>query len=270
MRTSIFTALGLGACLLAVTPAAAEDDWIAGIEKKLEQKISLEIKDSTVSSALTLFQKSSGVTVTLDPAAAKAVKSVKIDFSAKDMTGAHALGNILRLSGLRYTFADGAVHVSSTRQVAQKLVESSAKVTEEAVESKPMTNGDAAVIRMNSTYYQEEHYGIGITGEGTRFTQKWQKPYLDPVTGLTQYPGPPIISESESAGGRGVWFTQQPYYIKPQYRGLVPQSLSDRVVVQEVVHKNSGDDTASQILKILAENPDLTGKEILEKIKGAK
>lgn len=265
---------GIGAgvvafCLAAGAQAgeagkAKQDDWVARVDKALDETLTnVKLEGQSLTDTLKALQGWTGVTVTLDPSAAKAAAGVKIDFTAKRMSARNVLGNVLRLAGgLRYTLADGAIYVSTTENVAAKLL---TPATDAGPESAPMTIGEAAARRMERELATEGMPPVlGIVG--SEWYGSWGAPRSNPATGITDFPGPSsVILRSEDHGDRRFWFSSFPYFVKPEYRGLVPQSLGDSIRTEVV--RDRTDDTARKILKIIAENPAITGREILKRLR---
>lgn len=235
-------------------------------QDKISKALDAELKDinwtgQPVGDVLKAFSKSAGVTVVFDPKAAEAVKDVKIDLVAKSMTARNVLGNILKLAGgLRYTLANEAIYVSTASSIANKLLAPVAEA--EPRESRAMTTGEAAAMRMNREAASEGVVALGIVGP--EFYGSYQAPRTR-ADGITDFAGPSsVILRSEDYGDRRFWFTSTPFFVKPEYRGIVPQSLSD------AVRTEVKDDTAEKIVAILKANPNLTGAELLARIQSAR
>lgn len=242
--------------------------WAEKLDKGLDRRLSkFEVDGASVAEAIKRFGQLTELSVVLDPKTATALAETRISLKLGAMTARAVLGNILRMAGgLRYTYADGAIYVSTASRVAETLIAGSAGAT---TTSRPMTVSEAAVMEMNRSFYEEGYVGLGIMGEGAGYTPRWKAPHTDPHTGLTHFPGPPAFyGGHDDTGHRRFWFTKSRYYVKPEYRGLVPQSLGDVTRVQEVVKQE--DDTGKRLLKIIAENPQLTGAEILQKLQSMK
>ncbi len=250
-----------------------EPHWTRKVARVLDRTLKdVKIANKTLPEALEDFAKLSGVKVKLDVQVIKALplgRPVRIDFVTKEMTARQVLGGILKLAGgLRYTYRDGGIYVSSARRVAEAVAGGDFEIVNDPVTQRPMTPGDAAALRTEKSYFRDFH-DIGITGFGTTTAAAlhWEQEFTDPRTGLTHFPGPPVIEESRDVGARRFWFVQRPYYIRPDYRGVVDQRLGDSVRIHETVR--GPEQQIEKLLKIIAERPEATGAQILQEYRAA-
>ena len=76
-----------------------------------------------------------------------------------------------------------------------------------------------------------------------------------------------MIEESKDVGARRFWFVPRPYYIRPDYRGVVDPRLGDSVRIHEI--DRGPEKQLEKLLKIIAEHPEATGAQIIQKYQEA-
>jgi hypothetical protein len=247
-------------------PAPTKADWKADIHKALDGSITnVKVEGASIRAALKLFAGSTGIKVTVDTALRS---KAKIHYNlTKKREARDVLGDLLNLAGgLRFALLDGGIYVGTPGGVAAKLTTGSLPVKNGGRESEAMSQREAATVETATSYFRDFH-DIGITGAGSTTTQQWEREYHDPRTGLTHFPGPPAVIEDPDVGARRFWFTTRKHYIRPDYRGLVPDSLSDNVRIHETLRTESGLD---DLLKLIRDNPELNAGELLKKFEGGK
>ncbi len=246
---------------IAVGADDAKDDWVAKVEKAFEQKVSFSLERVSLGATLELLQKSSGVTIVLDPAVAKASADTKISLTVKDMPVRRALGLVLKLGGMRYILQDGVVFVSSRRRLVVELL-SGGEDSRPVVESKPLTVGEAMVATSGL-----RGLGADVEDLGNPFanihSKPWRLPeaeYRDARTGLMQFPAPPVWIASPYENQPRHRFTKEPYFLKPQY--LAEFYYGDRADSSRTARR----EMVGRLAALLRANPDWTAKDILEQL----
>ncbi len=246
---------------MALAAEDAKDDWVVKVEKAFEQKVSFKLDGASLEATLELIQKSSGVSIVLDPAVAKASGDTKISLTVKDMPVRRALGLVLKLAGLRYILQDGVVFVSSRQRLVVELL-SGGDSERPVVESRPLTVPEAMVATSGL-----RGLGADIEDLGNPFanihSRPWRLPeaeYRDARTGLMQFPAPPVWIASPYENQPRHRFTKEPYFLKPQYLAEFyygNRADSSRTVRREMV---------GRLAALLRANPDWTAKDILEQL----
>ncbi|MCX7803648.1 MAG: STN domain-containing protein [Planctomycetota bacterium] len=215
-----------------------------------------------LSDFLALLVKMTDSNIILDPTLPEDVRKTQVTVRVKKgTTAADALGVALAIAGLRYVLADGAVFISTPGKLADRLIygEAPSKPLGADRASLPMTTGEAVAL----TSDLDDDDGFVPIESAIRFTP-WRirrLPWRDPVTGLMQYPAPPLWQEDPDIGSPRFRFSHQPSFLKPEY--LAEFVYADR----EKQQREAGEEELLRaILKLLKENPDMTAEEILKKL----
>ena len=195
MKRMIFSAAVL---MLAGTIVFGEDvvDWREDIGNNLANTITINWQNKDADQALVFISKVAGVTITIDKAIVGKLATTEVNVRAVDKPLKDVLGEVLKAAGLRYTLRDGALFVSTPARLVQLLL--SGEPEDEVVEAEPMTEADAIAL------YNEEDVANDIPDLSNPYEalgfEPWEKPrkaYRDPITGIMQYPAPPIWVEAE-------------------------------------------------------------------------
>ena len=157
--------------------------------------------------------KQTGLGFLLDPALPAETREAAVTYSGTDVACAVALGQALRAGGLRYTIRGGSIYVSTAKLLARKIVYGQEDVVPEA---KPM--GKAEALEILSPADDDDDVNLGDVRQ--IWNQPWRKvegPRVNPATGLTDYPAPPIWIDSPDAGNARFKYSREPSFLKPEY-----------------------------------------------------
>ncbi|MBE7463137.1 MAG: STN domain-containing protein [Planctomycetes bacterium] len=268
-------ALSLGACgwagedaEAAAEPALAPNARIAkALGTKLE---ALDEQEHTLSEMLALFAKLSGENFILDASLPKSVGGTRVTVKVKPgATVLDAFSVCLALTGLRYTILDGAVFVSTEGKLSDRLL--TAQGLAQEVESprtrEPLSVGEAVVRSRPFDPYQDDFVQARdfIAHDPWRH---WEAPRHNPRTGLTDYPGPPVWIEDPDIGHPRFRFTGTPYFLKPEYLALEMEKHELREEQDRRAQQQRQEQARAlaAVLQMLKDNPDLTAKQIMEKM----
>jgi hypothetical protein len=252
------TAIAGALALLLSASAPAAD---AAAPPDLNQTLTDVQFNDTLPAVLGQFSEKTGIDVVLDPDVERTMGHVRIEYEADARPARVVLGHVLRLAGgLRYAVKEGRVIVSSEGKLARQIASGTFSPEGVPAEASAMTVGDAVAL---TTDFTDEVHGVGVQKWAGR---PWRAPYKEPDTGITQFPGPPVIIQGDDVGDRRFLFTEERFYVKPQYRGLVDPRLGDNTVIYK-------DDEArtdlNLLLRLIEENPEANASEILERYQKA-
>jgi len=231
------------------------------VERALARRIDADWERKPLASVLELLGQMAGLEVTLDPPLARAAARQMITYAAQNVEVRVALGHVLRQAALRYAVEGERLFVSTRERLLARLAGDAAEA-EPVEESEPVTAADLLrslggpeeeefqtnfAVPPNfgfgtDVYYLSPSAPLGITYTGSypydpadAYAYSPARPlprsYYDPRIGLWNHPGPLLFNRplDYSLQRRAAYFTPYPYYVAPEFRGLVPQGLSDAV-----------------------------------------
>jgi hypothetical protein len=182
--------------------------WSATPEAALETPVRVSWSNVKLTDALADLAAQGGIGFVLDPGIPAKARSAMVSYGSDRTLLKVALGRALKAAGLRYTISGGAVWISTPERVASRVVY---KGAEDLVEASPMTKGEA----MEVLSPQEE--APDLTDPKSPFKHR-PKPTVNPVTGLTDFPAPPVFIESKDADNPRFKYTTTPSFLKGEYR----------------------------------------------------
>ncbi|MCZ7647060.1 MAG: hypothetical protein M5U26_17685 [Planctomycetota bacterium] len=252
-------------------PAAPALSPTERIQKALQLQLDeLDGKEHTLSEMLALFGKIAGENFILDPSLPKSVGETKVKVQVqKGGTILDAFSISLALTGLRYTILDGAVFVSTEGKLADKLLSGGplAGEAEAPLTREPMSTGEAVTRSRPFDPYQDDFIQARdfISHEPWRH---WEPARYNPRTGLTDYPGPPVWIEDPDIGHPRFRYTGTPYFLKPEFLALEQEKreLREDQDRRAQAERQANARALAAILQLLKDNPDLTAKQIMEKL----
>jgi hypothetical protein len=174
----------------------------------LEKPVKVEWAGARLTEALADLAKQGALSFVLDPAIPEAVRETPVIYSGSDVPLRVALGQALRAGGLRYTIRDGAVLVGTPKRLAERIVYG--PQADDLPEAEPMTRGEA--LEALSPVEAPDITDVRA--------QPWRRPEPareNPVTGLTDYPGPPIWIDSPDADSARFKYSNKPSYLKAEH-----------------------------------------------------
>lgn len=213
----------------------------------LDKPVKVEWENTKFTEALAELAKQTGVGFILDPGMPASARDVTVSFAADGVPLRLALAHALKAAGLRYTIIEGAIWISTAERVAQKLVYRGAS---ELPEAAPMDRGEAlSILSPNDENPADELLGFSRV-------KPWRRPEppkVNPVTGLTDFPAPPVWIDSEDADSPRFRYTTVPTYLKPEYKKETPGER----------------EALLRLLDLLRRHPEWTRTEILKAVEEA-
>ena len=241
------------ACAVLVAVLGA-GDWVAGVERGLSASVSVDWTGNELDDVLQVLAKASASTIVLDAELSQDARKQKVKLQAQVTTIREVLGAVLKQTGLRYTYADGGIFVSTEDRVKEKLLRATAG--SEPKESAPVTVTDL----LDEDGFNDDVVSVGILR--TSGATPWAKPRRDPVTGIMQFPGPDVFIEdpgmTDPKRVSARMFTKEPYFLKPEYmlRHYLDGEGSER-------------ELAARLIALIRKHPELATKELLDLIEKA-
>ena len=239
---------------VVLAAALCAGDWVAGIERGLSAAVSVDWQGNELDDVLQVLAKASATNIVLDGALPQEMRKKKVALQAQVATIRKVLGEILKQAGLRYTYADGGIFVSTKDGVLKKLLVETAGTEPE--ESGPVTVMDL----LDKDGFNDDVVSAGILA--TSGAKPWRKPYRDPVTGIMQFPGPDVFIEDPGLTNplqvSARMFTKEPYFLKPEY--LLKYYLEGEGSERELL---------GRLIEAVKRHPELTSRELLDLVEKA-
>jgi hypothetical protein len=199
------------AVALVGTAARAEVSRRGG--DPLAKPVSVSWTGKKLTECLADLAKQTGLGFMLDPALPAETSEAAVTYSGTDVACAVALGQALRAGGLRYTIRDESIYISTPKRLARKIVYGQADAVPEA---QPMDKGEALEILSPA----DDDDDVNLGDPRQIWNRPWRKvegPRVNPATGLTDFPGPPIWIDSPDAGNARFKYSNKPSVLKPEY-----------------------------------------------------
>ncbi|MHC4252779.1 MAG: hypothetical protein ACYS9X_26980 [Planctomycetota bacterium] len=181
----------------------------------IETPVSVSWTDAELTECLVDLARQTGTGFILDPTLGEDVRASKVTYAGAGVTLATALGHALKAAGLRYAIHRGSILISTEKGLAKKIVYGQ---TRPAVESKPMDLGEALSIL--SVAEDEEGDDVPLSDLRQIHNKPWRqipKPTVNPLTGLMDFPGPPVWIASPDANSPKWRYTSRPSFLRPEY-----------------------------------------------------
>ncbi len=243
----------LGVAALVATAALAESGkekakplYIYGEE--LERPVSVAFAGETLAKALGALGRQGRVEIVLDAALPSRASETPISYTASDVPLGVALGNVLRVAGLRYAVETGGrLFVSTPGRLARRLIYGTRRTS--SPEAEPMDTAEAMDIlspRIEDPY------------EEMPWTQ-WDIVVVNPVTGINDYPAPPVFGTPSNRYDEPRFrYTDRPFYLKPTYLDAEARGagMSEREILLRLV-------------ELIRRNPDWVQSELMRLHRGA-
>jgi hypothetical protein len=274
MPWPVWIVFGL-AILCPRLPGEETPDPGPGRERALAKALATEVagldgQEHTLKELLQLFGKMTQENFILDPGLPKEVGEKKITVQAKKGgTVLDALSIALTLTQLRYTLLGGAIFISTEGRLANRLLNdapASSSMDPSGVRS-PMGVGEASAKFRPFDPYQEDFLTARDFISHAPW-RHWAPPEVNPKTGLTDFPGPPIWMEDPDIGHPRFRYTSTLFFLKPEYQELEREKREYRETMEaQRKEERQGDTRAlAALLQWLKDHPDLTAKQVLEKL----
>ncbi|HOX07493.1 MAG TPA: hypothetical protein PK280_13910 [Planctomycetota bacterium] len=252
---------------------AGAESWEARAEKALDAAASVDgWKDASLKDVLDVISKAAGVAVVLDPKAAPEADKVKITMTIpkeSGMTLRSVLGNVLKLSGLRYALKDQAIFVSTReRLVADLLSPDSRPAPYVPGVSGPMTAGDAIASTVDFFDGSEEFIPETVLDfvRGPVDARFETRPYRD-AQGRLHFPGPPMVIQDPNLLNPVYRFDTKPYFLKPEYLAPLywgPQGRQVGAVESGASVRDT--EVLKALLDYMQKNPELTVGQLIQRL----
>jgi len=232
-----------------VSAVLAPRAWAAPADA-LDKPVRVDWAGVKLTDALADLAKQAGIGFVLDPAMPASAREAAVSYSAEDVPLRLALGRALKAAGLRYALIGGAVWISTPDRVARKLVY---KDAENLPEAEPMDRGEAMMLL---SPYDEDPANELLGMTRVRPWRRPEPPTVNPATGLTDYPAPPVWIDSEDAGSARFRYTATPTYLKPEYKKEGADTSPER-------------EALVRLLDLLRKHPEWTRAEIMRAVEEA-
>jgi hypothetical protein len=211
----------------------------------LDAPVRVSWVDAKLTDALADLASQTGVGFILDPEMSSAARSATISYASNQTSFKVALGRALKAAGLRYAIIGGAIWISTPERVAQRIVY---KGQENLEEAEPMSRGEAL-----DTLSPDDD-DVPSLGDLSRPQKPWKRakaPSVNPVTGLTDFPAPPIWVESDDADNPRFKYASTPSFLKPEYRTEGASDSTDALAIIITVVKTHPEWSREEILAVM-------------------
>jgi hypothetical protein len=188
--------------------AAGSEARGASPEATLNTPVRVSWAGVKLTEALADLAAQAGIGFVLDPAMPAKCREAVVTYASDRTTLNVALGRALKAAGLRYAIVGGAIWISTPQRVAERVVY---KGKEDLTEARPMTKGEAMQV------LSPVEEAPDLTRPQYPFKHR-PEPSVNPVTGLTDFPAPPINIEARDADNPRFKYTDKPSFLKPDYR----------------------------------------------------
>ncbi len=225
-----------------------------GPAEALAKSVTVSWTDRKLTSCLADLAKATGAAFMLDPALPADARDAEVAYSGTDVPCATALGHALRAAGLRYAIRSGTVWISTPARLARKVVYGD----EDAMpESRPMGMGEA--MALISPADDDSDYTLADVRQiRNKPWRQVEAPTVNPATGITDYPAPPVWIDEPDADSPRYKYTTQPTFLKPEYKSgreetaTAAPSVSDETLaaVAHQIKRNPGWSTGQIIAAI--------------------
>ena len=252
--------------------AAGGEGWEEKIEKALDKTVAFTVKGEALPDVLKTLEKAAGVKIILDTATVKGADKIRISLAvgAKDkMTLRSALGNVLKLAGLRYTLQDQAIFVSTrARIVGDLLVGVRGPAPAVPGVSYPMTVGDAVAATVDFFDGKEERLEVSIT-DFTRapVDARFERPAYRDSLGRLHFPAPPMIIQGHEVLDPNRRFSSKPWFLRPEYLAPLYWGPQSQAVSKDEVRSA---EALKALLQYMKKHPDITVGQLIQQLEGRK
>jgi len=253
--------------------ASRAETWEDKINKALDNPLGkVTWKEEPLPDVLETIAKAAGTAVVLDPKAVKEPKKVKISLSVptgSKMALRSALGNVLKLAGLRYTLKDEAIFVSTReRIVADLLVGVKGPAPAVPGVTHPMTAGDAVAATVDFYDGSEEHLPQTMLDFSRGpVDARFEKPAYRDALGRLHFPGPPMIIQDPNVLDPYRRFSRKPWFLRPPYLAPMYWGPSSRAVTTQ---KATETELLKGLLDYMKKNPNLTVGQLIQQLEAGK
>jgi hypothetical protein len=253
--------------------APRKQTWEEKVNKALDKPLGkIEWKNEGLADVLNTIGKAAGTAVVLDPKALKDPAKVKISLTVpkgSKMTLRSALGNVLKLAGLRYTLKDQAIFVSTrNRIVADLLVGVKGPAPAVPGVSYPMTTGDAVAATVDFYDGSEEHLPQTLMDLSRGpVDARFEKPAYRDALGRLHFPGPPMIIQDPKVLDPYRRFSRKPWFLRPPYLAPMYWGPSSQAVATKKVKET---ELLKGLLDYMKKNPNLTVGQLIQQLEAGK
>ena len=198
---------------VALVGTAARAEFSRAADESLARPVSVSWTGKKLPECLADLAKETGLGFVLDPALPAETRETLVTYTGTEVACAFALGQALRAAGLRYAARAGSVYISTPKRLARKIVYGGAAAVPEA---EPMGKGEA--LEILSPADDDDDVNLGDVRQiRNRPWRQVEGPSVNPATGLTDYPAPPIWIDSPDAGNARFKYSLHPSFLKPEY-----------------------------------------------------
>lgn len=253
--------------------APAAPSWEDQVEKALDKTVSFDWKGQPLPDVLAWMGKAAGAAVVLDPQALKEPGKVRITMSAAPeagMTLRSALGNVLKLAGLRYTLKDQAIYVSSPeRLVAELLAGQPGPAPAVPGVSYPMTEGDALAATVDFFDNSEEFVPETVLDfVRAPVDARFEKPAYRDAQGRLHFPGPPLYIQDPEIFNPYRRFSRDPWFLRPPYLAPYYWGPESRPAAAAATPEVSARETEGlkALLQFMRQHPEVTIPQLIQQL----
>ena len=263
--------LASGGLAAAVEPVGQEPSWEDKVEGALDKPVSFTWKNQALPDVLDAIGKAAAVTVVLDPAAIADPATVKISLSISresGMTLRSALGNVLKMAGLRYTLKDQAIFVSTRdRIVTELLAGETGPVAAVPGVSYPMTAGDAVAASVDFFDGSEESIPV-LAGDFLRMPvdARFERPAYRDAQGRLHFPAPPTYIQGPEILNPNYRFSTTPVFLKPEYLAPLYWGPESQRVGRDEVRDT---EALKALIHYMQKHPELTVGQLIQQLEAA-
>jgi hypothetical protein len=228
---------------------------------------SFDDKEHSLTEMLQLFSKLTNENFVLDPGLPAGTSDTKLSIRVqKGSTVLDAFSVTLALSGLRYIVADNMIWVSSEDRLSRRLL-NNASILEGTDTRAPFSTAEAVTRSQPFDRYTDDFIGAENFISNYPWRQ-WEAPRYNAATGLTDYPGPPVMMDSPDVGHPRFKYSTQPYFLKPEYIEI-ERAKQESINAEDRRQRAQREDNSAALaalLQLMKDNPNLTAKDLLDKM----
>lgn len=185
---------------------------------------------------------------------------VSVSISAGDTVG-DVLSTVCAAQGLRYVIAGRHLMVTTAPKAVAAVVGAAEPKAPPVKTSQLLATEEA----LQAIQEAEGDYGADWVSPRDMIASTpsriWRRPYRDPVTGIMQFPGPPVWIDAGGSDSPRFWFSRRPYFLKPERLAELYAAQGLMAREREMSQKAFG-----ALLEFMKKNPDMKAAEILEKL----
>jgi hypothetical protein len=180
-----------------------------------------------------------------------------------------ALGNVLKLAGMRYALKDQAIFVSTQERIVGELLVG-VRGPEPAVPgvNYPMTAGDAVAATVDFYDGSEEFLPVSIadfTRAPLSAYKRFEKPAYRDALGRLHFPAPPMIIQGPDILDPNIRFSSKPWFLKPEYLAPLYWGPNGQLNTGSVAATRDSE-MLKALLHYMKQNPKTTVGQLIQQL----